>query len=147
MLPRILFTLLSMAGAVGCGGASRSASAPTATGSGTETFTGATQITESGVCTGARHAFETGEGVVGITLVQSSGGVSLAAQLCDPVADNHEVDCTIPPFARIDVGQTVTATLKGGRFQTLTLYPGGCGTPASTPTALLAYTVTVVHPR
>ena len=147
MLPRTLFTLLMLAGALGCGGGAKSASAPTATGSGTETFMGTTQITESGACTGARHDFETGEGVVGITLVQSSGSAALAAQLCDPGADNHEVDCTIPPFVHIGVGQTVNATLKGGRFQTLTLYPAGCGAPTSEPTALLTYTVTVVHPR
>jgi hypothetical protein len=108
---------------------------------------GTARITESGGCSGETHAFQTGEGVVVITLVQSTGSVAMAAQLCDPAADNHEVDCTIPPFARIGVGQTASATIKGGRSQTLTLYPAGCGTPAPEPTAPLAYTVSVVHPR
>lgn len=148
MLCRTMSALVVLVGAVGCGGGgSKPPSSSSGTGPATETFTGTARITESGDCRGEGHSFETGEGVVVITLVQSSGSVAVAAQVCDPIADNHEVECTIPPFARIGVGQTASATLKGGRFQTLTIYPGGCGTPAPEPTPPVAYTVSVAHPR
>jgi len=154
MLLRMATVVFALAGLVACGSGS---AAPTGNGSAgpsappagprTETFMGTTRITASGGCSAdpTPHSFQTGEGSVRITLVQSTDNVTMAAQLCDPVAENHEVDCTIPPFVRIDVGMTVTATLKGGRFQTLTIYPGGCGT-ASTPTPPISYTVTVAHP-
>ena len=148
MIVRFLAAIGIVAGVTACGSGSAAPTAPPAAGSGTETFTGSTRITETGGCSSDRgHAFETGEGVLSIMLVESTGSVGVATQLCDPVADNHEVDCTIPPFARIGVGQTVSATVKGGRFQTLTVYPAGCGTSASEPTAPLTYTVRVVHPR
>jgi hypothetical protein len=137
-----------------CGGSSSSPSAgppggsPTGGGSGVETFKGTTRIADNGVCSAERlpHTFDTGEGTVEITLVESSGSVPVNIQLCHPAADNHEVDCTIPPFVRVDVGMTVRATLKGGRVQTLTVYPVGCGSD-QTPTPPISYTVTVAHPR
>jgi hypothetical protein len=148
MLFRTLSGLFVLVGAMGCGGGgSKPPSSSSATGPETETFMGTARITESGGCSGERHAFDTGEGVVVIALVQSTGSAAMAAQLCDPVADNHEVDCTIPPFARIGVGQTASATIKGGRSQILTLFPASCGMPVAEPTAPIAYTVSVVHPR
>jgi hypothetical protein len=123
----------------GCGGGSEPA-APT--GPRTETFTGTTQIV-SGVCTGTTHAFDTGEGSLTVTLVQSTGNVPLSAQVCHPTAVNHAQECTIPPFATVEVGASVSAALKGGRAQVLVMYPLGCAGQSTPP---ISYTVTVVHP-
>src|SRR5262245_44031485 len=101
MSPRALLLLATVLVAA-CGGSSSSPSpgspggSPSGGGSGVETFKGTTRISESGGCSGnaSPHSFTTGEGTVAITLVESTGGVPVSVQLCDPVADNHEVDCT-----------------------------------------------------
>lgn len=126
----------------GCGGGSEPPAAPT--GPRTETFTGTTQIV-SGVCSGNTHAFDTGEGSLTVTLVQSTDNVPLAAQVCHPTAVNHAQECTIPPFAMVEVGASVSAPLKGGRAQALVMYPAGCGGNQA-PTPPISYTVRVVHP-
>jgi hypothetical protein len=146
--------LLAAALVAACGGSSSSPSAgspsgsPGGGGSGLETFKGTTRSSDSGVCSAdpSPHTFDTGEGTVGVTLVESTGSLPVNVQLCHPAADNHEVDCTIPPFVRVEVGMTVRATLKGGRSQTLTVYPSGCGVDQA-PTPPISYTVTVTHPR
>src|SRR5262245_30205508 len=147
MIRRVLLASLAAAVLGGCGGSSTSPSAGSPSGSSVETFKGTTRITDSGGCSAdpSPHTFNTGEGKVYVTLVESSGSVPVNIQLCDPAADNHEVDCTIPPFVRVEVGKTVEATLKGGRSQTLTVYPAGCGFD-KLPTPPISYTVTVTHP-
>jgi hypothetical protein len=67
--------------------------------------------------------------------------------VCHPTAANHNTDCTIPPFASVAVGGNVSATLKGGRSQTVTVYPDACGRAGTFPAADLSYTVNVSYPR
>jgi hypothetical protein len=113
-------------------------------GSRTESFSGTGQLDGSGGCSSAGHRFTTGQGNLAITLVTSTGP-TVAVQVCHPTAMNHDSECTVPPFQRIDVGQTLSATVKGGRDQVLSVYPPGCGTPG-TP-ATIDYTVSVEHPN
>ncbi len=79
-----------------------------------------------------------------MTLTQA-GAARMQVQVCASSETDHR-NCTVPPFALVPVGQSVTATVKGGRTQIVTLYPEGCGGPNSPPTDPIAYTVTVVHP-
>jgi hypothetical protein len=77
------------------------------------------------------HAITTGTGNLSVTLVQSS-----AAQ----------VECTVPPFARIAVGSSVSATLKGGTAQVITVFPEACGQPGTPPAATVTYTIRADFP-
>jgi hypothetical protein len=144
MLERASAAAFVLMALCGCGGGSGS---PTgATGPQTETFTGTATLTPSGVCSNTGHPFNSGEGNLAITLVQSSGNVPVAVQVCHPTATNHDAQCTVPPFARVELGMTLRAALKGGRAQVLTIYPAGCGAPGADTAATVAYTVTVEHP-
>jgi hypothetical protein len=138
-----LFVLMALGG---CGGGS--GSTPTGpTGPQTETFSGSAQLSATGGCSNVGHPFNSGEGTVAITLVESSGSVPVAVQVCHPTATAHDSQCTVPPFARVAVGMSVRVPLKGGRAQVLTIYPEACGR-TGTPTATsITYTVTVEHPR
>lgn len=130
----------------GGGGAPSSPDAPTG-GTATTTFTGTSRYSETGSCSSpSRHDLSAGEGEVAVTLTQSSAsGVRL--QVCHPTAANHNTDCTIPPFATLALGATTSAPLRGGRSQTVTVYPDACGRPGTFPSAEVSYTVTVTYPR
>jgi hypothetical protein len=113
----------------------------------TETFSGRAQLSAAGGCSSPGHAFNSGEGTLAITLIQSSDNTQVAVQVCHPTATNHDTQCTVPPFHRILVGNTLRATLMGGRAQVLTVYPSGCGRPGPATAADISYTVTVEHPN
>ena len=145
MIGKLTTVCAAMAIAACGGGGSGPPMGPS--GTQTETFTGTAQIVGAGCSgSGSTHPFNAGEGNLTVTLVQSAGSVSLAVQVCHPTAVNHALECTIPPFARIAVGETVSALLKGGRAQTLVVYPSSCGTPDQAPTPPIPYTVRVTHP-
>ena len=116
-------------------------------GSTSSTFSGTSSYNGAGGCSSpSRHDFSAGEGTVVVTLTQASASAA-GIQLCHPTAANHNTDCTIPPFAPVTVGGSVSATLKGGRSQTVTVYPDACGRAGSFPASDLSYTVNVSYPR
>lgn len=82
--------------------------------------------------------------MVTVTLTQAAAP-RLHLQVCAATELNH-TNCTIPPFVPLSVGQSVSATVKGGRSQTVTLYPEACGGPDSPPSDPISYAVTVVYP-
>jgi hypothetical protein len=129
-----------------CGGGGSSPMTPSA-GSQTETFSGTSSTTATGGCSNVGHAFNSGEGTIVITLIQSSDNASVATQVCHPTATAHDAQCTVPPFSRIGVGQSTQAVLKGGRAQVLSVYPATCGQGGTAPAATITYTVTVQHPQ
>lgn len=90
------------------------------------------------------HTFSAGEGSLTVTLAQAAVS-PMQLQVCAPSELDHR-NCTVPPFVLLPVGQSVTAPVKGGRSQVVTLYPAGCGAPGSPATDPITYTVTVVHP-
>jgi hypothetical protein len=65
---------------------------------------------------------------------------------CHPTAVNHATECTVPPFARIAVGSSVSATLKGGTAQVITVFPEACGQPGTPPAATVTYTIRADFP-
>jgi hypothetical protein len=136
---------LAAAALAGCGAGGSSSPPLAPSGTRSETFAGSTEIASGGTCRNGGHPFETGDGTVEITLVQSAGSVALNVQLCHPSATDHR-ECSIPPFARVDVGMTLRAAVRGGRSQVLTVYPSGCGTGSPAATGPISYTVSVVHP-
>jgi hypothetical protein len=107
---------------------------------------GTSQITVNGCSSNGNHEFVAGEGTVVVTLVQAAAS-PMRVQICHTSAVDHTL-CTIPPFASILVGQSLSATLRGGRTtQRVAIFPEGCGqpgTPATTP--VLSYTVSVTYP-
>lgn len=80
-----------------------------------------------------------------MTLVQSSATV-VAMQVCHPSAVNHALECTVPPFAVVAVGSAVTATLKGGTAQVITIFPDTCGKPGTHPATTITYTIRAEYP-
>jgi hypothetical protein len=82
---------------------------------------------------------------VTVTLVQSSAA-KVAVQVCSPTAVNHALECTVPPFAVVAVGNAVTATLKGGAAQVITVFPETCGQPGTFPAATITYTIRADYP-
>jgi hypothetical protein len=139
---------------VACGGGSGSgpttptpAPIPGTGGTTSTTFSGTSSYNGAGGCSSpSRHDFSAGEGTVVVTLTQASAAAA-GVQVCHPTAANHNTDCTIPPFASVAVGGNVSATLKGGRSQTVTVYPDACGRAGTFPAADLSYTVNVSYPR
>jgi hypothetical protein len=122
---------------------------PTPAGPRSQTVSGTVSLTQIGGAVGCSsgngHAFEAGEGTVTVTVVAASGDV--AAQICHPTAVNHATDCTIPPFAPIAVGASVSAALKGGRQQLLKFVPAACNDPAfAAPSGPVTYTATFTYP-
>jgi hypothetical protein len=71
--------------------------------------------------------------------------MTVAVQVCHPTAVNHDTECTVPPFHRIDVGRTLGGTIKGGRDQVLSVYPRDCRIPGAAAITI-DYTVSVEHP-
>jgi hypothetical protein len=143
--------VVALVALVSCGGGGPTAASGPSGGAGsggsrTSTFSGTTRISDLGTCSGERHTFDAGEGTVAVTLVQSSAG-PLKAEVCPTASTNHALDCAIPPFAVVAPGQTLSAPLKGGRSQFLTIFPEGCGAPGTpAPTPPITYSVTVVFP-
>jgi hypothetical protein len=126
-----------------CSGGSKSA--PTPTGPQTTTFSGTASINGTGGCSGVTHAISTGAGTLTVTLVQASAA-RVAMQVCHPTAVNHATECTVPPFANVAVGGVVTATLKGGQAQVITVFPEGCGGAGTQPATTVTYTISATYP-
>ena len=89
-----------------------------------------------------------GEGTVIVTLVAAAAD-PMRVQICHAGAVNHALECTIPPFALIGVGHSLTAPLRGGRTtQRVAIVPEGCGVGNNVGVGpLLSYTVSVTYPR
>jgi hypothetical protein len=107
---------------------------------------GTTQITANGCTSSGSNEFAAGEGTLVVTLVQATSS-PMAVQVCHVSAVDHTT-CTIPPFALIQTGESLSAPLRGGRTrQRITVFPDGCGRPGTPdPTPVLSYTVTVSYP-
>jgi hypothetical protein len=142
LLPLTLLGLLAA-----CSGSTTPSPTPTPTpgGSQSQTFTGTASISSTGGCSGPGHAITTGTGNLSVTLVQSSAA-QVAVQVCHPTAVNHATECTVPPFARIAVGSSVSATLKGGTAQVITVFPEACGQPGTPPAATVTNTIRADFP-
>jgi hypothetical protein len=141
--------------AAGCGGGGSPSTTPlpsptptptpTPGGTITGTFTGTARY-RAGGCSSSGHDLSVGEGTIAVTLVQATAA-SVQLQVCHPTAVNHATECTIPPFASLMVGATVSATLRGGRAQTVTVYPDPCGRPGTFPDTEVTYTINVAYPQ
>lgn len=113
----------------------------------TETFSGSAFTNDAGSCGGTGHSrtLSTSDGTITLSLTQASAP-RVKVQVCHPTAANHNTDCTVPPFATIGGGQNVSATLKGGRVQEVTVYPEACGAPGNPPASAVTFTVSVTYP-
>lgn len=110
-------------------------------------FTGMARIASNGTCSSLTpgNVFNAGAGMVTVTLTQATAP-RMQVQICATMETDH-TNCTVPPFALLTVGQSLSATLRGAREQAVTLYPEGCGGPDSPPSDPVSYTVSVVYPR
>jgi hypothetical protein len=148
MMLRHATAVLALLGLAGCGGGGSSTPTTMPSGPALETFSGTASVSATGGCSNTtEHSFQSGEGTIAVTLTQSTGNAGVAVQVCHPSATAHDAQCTVPPFARIGVGEATRAPLKGGRSQVLTIYPVTCGQAGTHPAATVSYTVTVEHPR
>jgi hypothetical protein len=120
----------------GYGGPSPSPTVETATYSGTTRSTGATS------CTGDSHSFTAVDGAISVTLVSTSTNEDLTAQICPP----NSLDCTLTR-QRINIGQTLEATRRGGSAQILSLLPLNCGTGAPPSPDPITYSARVTYRR
>jgi hypothetical protein len=150
---RECFLVVGMIAAAACGGGGSPSMAPLPTptpsptpgGTITSTFTGTARY-RAGGCSSPGHDLSVGDGTIAVTLVQATAA-SVQLQVCHPTAVNHATECTIPPFATLMVGATVSAPLRGGRAQTVTIYPDPCGRPGTFPDAEVTYTINVAYPQ
>jgi hypothetical protein len=126
--------------AAGCGGGGTSGP----DGVETQTFTGSTSAQAAGSCTGDTHRFNAGDGTVSVTLAGTSTGDALTAEICPGASTSN--DCTLSR-RRIDIGQTLSATRRGGVSQVLSLLPLTCGAGGPPPAGPIDYTATVTYPR
>lgn len=143
----LAFALAAGVAVASCGGGSATPTASTPVGPQTTAFSGSSRVADNGGCSSlvASHAFSAGEGTLTVTLTQAAAP-RMMIQVCAPTAVTHATECSIPPFAVLAVGQSVTGTVKLGRSQVVVVYPDGCGGPGATPTAPISYSVSVVHP-
>jgi len=140
-----LLAFVTLAWLPACGGVPAGPS--TDPGEVTRTFMGSARIAENGGCASLTpsNEFSAGAGTLTVTLVQATAP-RLMVQVCAPGEANH-TQCTVPPFSILAPGQSLSATVKGGRTQVVTAYPEGCGGPGSVPGAAVDYVISVVHPR
>jgi len=128
-----------------CGGGG--GTTPTPTGppvTQTRTFVGTTRANSPTSCSGDSHDFEAAEGTIAVTLVQSTGGVGMAVQVCAGGVDNNDCTINLRPIA---VGQTVNGARKGVPQQNLKLMPANCGGGGPMPQGPVDYTATVTFQR
>jgi hypothetical protein len=140
----VLFALAPLLGVVACGGNGTTPTAPG--GTATSTFTGTTSSNAPGSCTGDSHRINASQGTLTVTLVQTAPSVPLIVQLCAPGAVDHTRDCTINR-TRMEVGQSLSGTLRGGSVQELAFNPLSCGGGAPPPPTPINYTASVLYPR
>ena len=115
------------------------------TGPQTTTLSGTASTNGSGGCSASGHPLVTGTGSITLTVTQASAA-RIKVQVCSPAAVNHAAECTVAPFASLAVGESVTAALKGGRDQVVTVFPDACGSPGSPPASTVTYAVTATYP-
>ena len=127
----------------GCGGGGSTAATPSP-GPQTTTFMGSARTAANGGCSGNAHIVDAGQGTLTVTLTQA-GAPRMQLQVCSTSEADHR-NCTVPPFVLLPVGQSVSATVKGARPQSVTVFTEGCGGPTATPTDPIAYSISVVHP-
>ena len=141
--------VLGAAGALGlaaaCGGGG-GATPPTAPGTPqSSTLSGTASINGTGGCSSSGHPLSTGAGTITVTVTQANAA-RVKIQVCAPGAVNHAAECTVAPFASLAVGESVSATLKGGRSQVVTVFPEGCGSAGNPAATTITYTVTATYP-
>jgi hypothetical protein len=133
--------------AAACGGGASSGAqptAPTSSGPQTSTFSGTASTSATGGCSSPGHAISAGDGTISVSLLSTSPS-SVKLQVCAPTAVNHALECTIPPFVVLSGAAPATASLRGGRAQTVTIFPVSCD--ANPPTAAtITYTISVTYP-
>jgi hypothetical protein len=66
-------------------------------------------------------------------------------QVCDVAQTDHSL-CTVPPFLSVAVGASVTAPIKGGRDQSVSVYPDECGSSGNPSASSVNYTITATYP-
>lgn len=110
----------------------------------TSTLTGTASTSDAGGCSSPGHTLATGTGSISLTVTQASAA-RIKLQVCH-VAQTDHTQCTVPPFASLAVGESLTATLKGGRDQVVTIYPDACGSPGNPPASTVTYTVSATYP-
>src|SRR5688572_30074709 len=111
---------------MGCSaGCSSSPTAPPPGGPQTLTVSGTATTSDTGTCSNSGHFISTGTGAITVALVQSSAA-AVKVQVCHPTAVNHALECTVPPFAVVSGATPVTAAIRGGSSQTVTVFPTSC---------------------
>lgn len=111
----------------------------------TSAFSGTASTNGTGGCSPGAHTVLTGAGSITVAVTQASAP-RIKLQICHPTAVNHATECTVPPFASIAVGESVTATLKGGSNQSVAVFPEGCGSPGNPPASSVTYSISVTYP-
>ena len=114
------------------------------TGTTTQTFTGTTRALTPTSCSSDSHDFPAGEGVVTVTLLASTGNLTLGVQVCAGGIDNNNCTINLQPIA---VNQSVSGTRKGGASQNLKFLPANCGTGGPAPPGPVQYTARVDYER
>ena len=114
------------------------------TGTTTQTVTGTTRAITPTSCTSDSHDFSAGEGLVTVTLLESTGNLTLGVQVCAGGIDNNNCTINLRPIA---VNQSVSGTRKGGRSQNLKFLPPNCGTGGPPPPGPVQYTARVDYFR
>jgi hypothetical protein len=135
------WALVVVLGTVACGGGSSGdvTAPPTpAPQARTETFTGAANPS----CQGGGHSFDTAEGDITLTLVETTGGVGLYGQVC---AGGIDSNCTIAQ-TRMEVGQTLSGARRGIANQNVKMLTLNCGS-GPTPPAPVNYTIRLTYLR
>lgn len=127
----------------GCGGYDGPPTDPNP-GPQTSTLTGTASTDAAGGCSTPGHRLTTGAGSITLTVAQASAA-RVKLQVCDVTQTDH-TQCTVPPFAAVAVGESVTATIRGGRDQSVSVYPEACGSPGSPPATSITYTVSATYP-
>jgi hypothetical protein len=130
--------------AASCGGGS-TPSPPGPTVTDMRTFMGTARALSATSCAGDSHDFDAADGPIVVTLVQSTGAIEMAVQVCAGGIDNNDCSINLTPIV---VGQTVNGTRKGGARQNLKLNPPNCGPRGGpVPPGPVDYTVTVTVQR
>jgi hypothetical protein len=132
---------------MGCNGNTASSPAPAPK---VDEFIGRVQAIGTG-CGGDSHPFTPAGGSISVTLLQVTPPSSLIVMICPPIPGGAPLpprtDCTIPgpgPEGPIDVGQTITATRRGGAEQVVSFFPLPCGLPS---VGAYDFTARVTYPQ
>ena len=110
----------------------------------TTTLTGSASTDGAGGCSTPGHRLATAAGSITLTVTQASAA-RVKLQVCDVTQTDH-TQCTVPPFAAVAVGESLTATIRGGRDQSVSVYPEACGSPGTPPASSVTYTVSAAYP-